>query len=72
VPLGSLSLVIRRLDSVHFHERPQPLLVLEQFLARPCRFLAAALLPLRQLLTHRFAHRLHGLLELEPRQFALL
>ena len=44
MPLRSLCLIVRRFDSFYVHERPQPLLVLEQLLARPDRFLAPALL----------------------------
>jgi hypothetical protein len=44
--------------------------VVEQLLARPCRFAAPALLAALQHLSYRFAHRLHGLLQTRPRQLA--
>ncbi len=70
VPLAPLRLVVRWFDPLDFHKHPQPLLVPQQFLARSCRLPAAALFPALQRLLYRFAHRLHGLLQLLSRQFA--
>src|SRR3954471_11997134 len=66
MPFGTLRLVVGRFHPYGIHERPQPLFVLLQFLAGPCRLAAAAPLSSLQRAPYRFTDWLHALLEWLP------